>query len=161
VGERLILVRYWAMPSLRNVVSVARMTSQPGYLLLGRWAASEPGWVQVPSLYRLVYDGEGGTEVTEIDALEIMGRRVQPARDRASQHVGAGQRSAGCTRGEKALELPWWFTHAQSQLTVLDTVGVGERHALPNGGSGRGTGYSSFHIVRTAQCQPLHIEATL
>lgn len=55
-------------------MSVARMMSQPGYLLLERWAASEPGWVQVPSLYRLLHDGESGTEVTEDLAFVIIKR---------------------------------------------------------------------------------------
>jgi len=62
------------MPSLRSVVSMARMTSRPGYLLIERWAESDPKWVRVPSLFRLLHDGEGGVEVTEIEALVIIGR---------------------------------------------------------------------------------------
>ena len=62
------------MPTLANVVSVARMTWRPGFLLFERWAKSHPKWVRVPSLFRLYYDGEGGVEVTEMEALLIIGR---------------------------------------------------------------------------------------
>ena len=73
-GRETATIRCWAMPSLANVVSVARMTWQPDSLLFERWAESDPKWVRVPSLFRLFHDGEGGVEVTEIEALVIIGR---------------------------------------------------------------------------------------
>ena len=73
-GRETATIRYWALPSLANVVSVARMTWRPGFLLFVRWAESDLKWAQVPSLFRLLHDGEGGTEITEMEALEIVQR---------------------------------------------------------------------------------------
>jgi hypothetical protein len=63
---------YFAMPSSENPIAVARVVRGPGELHLQRWVAAEPYWVDVPSLYRLLYGEEGGTRVSEDEAMAII-----------------------------------------------------------------------------------------
>jgi hypothetical protein len=64
--------RFFAMPNSEDVVSIARLKRTPGALCCERWARSEPGWKSVPSLFTLIYDGEGGAEISEGEALGMI-----------------------------------------------------------------------------------------
>ncbi len=55
------------------------MTWQTDLLFFDRWARADPGWVRVPSLFRLFYDGEGGIEISEAAAFEMIQRWANPA----------------------------------------------------------------------------------
>jgi hypothetical protein len=72
IGWQLATIRFWALPSRDGVVSVARITCCVGAIHCERWAKSEPGWKRVPSLFRLLHDGEGGIEISEKAALGII-----------------------------------------------------------------------------------------
>jgi hypothetical protein len=72
IGWQLATIRFWVLPSRNGVVSVARITCCLGAIHCERWAKSEPGWRSVPSLFGLLYDGEGGIEITEMEAVEII-----------------------------------------------------------------------------------------
>jgi hypothetical protein len=63
---------YFAMPDRVSPIAVARVVQQSGELRCQRWVAAEPRWVDVPSLYRLIYGEEGGTRVSEAEAMVII-----------------------------------------------------------------------------------------
>jgi hypothetical protein len=68
------VVRYWSMPNAENVLAIGRVDCRPEWIDRRRWAESEPGWRSVPSLYCLLMADEGGTEITETEAFDVIRR---------------------------------------------------------------------------------------
>lgn len=55
-----------------DVVAIAQVRDKGGLLRCQMWARNASGWSNSASAYRVMYDGEGGTEVSKESANDVI-----------------------------------------------------------------------------------------